>query len=118
MRLLFVVLFTFGGFTGVILANNVVNVVLHDTYFVVAHFHYVLSLGAATGVFARLYYWLAPLFLLKIHKGFRYVHIFLYFLGVNMAFYPMHAVGMRGMPRRVNEYSIFFYERNYLSSLG
>lgn len=102
--LLFLVLFTFGGFTGVILSNSSLDVALHDTYYVVAHFHYVLSLGAVVGLFAGFYYWIGKISGYHYSEKFGQVQLVVFTLGVNFVFLPMHFLGLNGFPRRIPDY--------------
>jgi cytochrome c oxidase subunit 1 len=114
----FIFLFTVGGVTGVELANGGLDDNLQDTYYVVAHFHYVLSLGAVTSLFAGFYYWF-PKMSGRWHSEFlSYVHFAVFFVGVNMIFFPMHFLGMQGMPRRMPDYTPALAHWNYIATVG
>lgn len=100
----FVSLFTFGGLTGVMLANSSLDVAIHDTYFVVAHFHYVLSIGAVFGIYSALYYWCPKLLGSVFDEELGHLHFASLFIGVNVTFLPQHFLGIAGQPRRMPDY--------------
>lgn len=114
----FIFVFTVGGVTGVVLANAGVDTALHDTYYVVAHFHYTMSLGAVFTIFAGFYYWFPKMSGLKYNSFLGTVHFWLTFIGVNVIFFPQHFLGLQGMPRRYVDYADQFEYFHKISTYG
>ncbi len=114
----FIFMFTVGGVTGVLLANAGVDTYMHDTYYVVAHFHYVLSLGAVFAIFGGFYYWFGKMSGRPYNEVLGQLHFWLFFIGVNILFFPMHFLGQDGMPRRIPDYPVQFAYWNKVASYG
>jgi len=113
-----VILFILGGLTGVVLANAGVDIAMHDTYYVVGHFHYVLSMGVVFGMFTAFYYWIGKISGYNFSETLGRVHFWITFVGVNLTFFPMHFLGLAGMPRKIPDYPDIYIFWNKVSTIG
>jgi cytochrome c oxidase subunit 1 len=114
----FLLLFVIGGVTGVIMSTSGIDIAIHDTYYIVAHFHYVLSMGAVFGIFAGFYYWIGKITGRKYPEVLGQIHFWLFFIGVNITFFPMHFLGLAGMPRRIPDFPDAYSGWNAVASFG
>jgi cytochrome c oxidase subunit 1 len=114
----FILTFTIGGVTGVVVANAGIDIILHNTYYVVAHFHYVMAMAAAYGIFAGFYYWIGKMSGRQYPERWGQIHFWTFFIGTNILFFPMHFLGNQGMPRRYPDYPDAFWSWNLVASIG
>lgn len=114
----FLLLFVVGGVTGVIMSTSGIDIAIHDTYYIVAHFHYVLSMGAVFGIFAGFYYWIGKITGRQYPEVLGQIHFWLFFIGVNVTFFPMHFLGLAGMPRRIPDFPDAYSGWNAVASFG
>jgi cytochrome c oxidase subunit 1 len=116
--LAFIILFVIGGFTGIVISNAPIDISFHDTYYIVGHFHYILSMGAVFASIGAFYYWLGKIFGYQYNETFAHIQFWLLLLGVNITFFPMHFLGLAGLPRRVPDYPAGYTYWNQFMTLG
>ena len=114
----FILLFVLGGITGVVMSNSGLDIALHDTYYIVGHFHYVLSMGAVFGIFTGFYFWIGKISGRRYPEVLGQIHFWLFFIGVNITFFPMHFLGLAGMPRRIPDFPDAMAGWNAIISFG
>nr|YP_010394069.1 cytochrome c oxidase subunit 1 [Phytophthora cactorum]UXG19046.1 cytochrome c oxidase subunit 1 [Phytophthora cactorum]UXG55662.1 cytochrome c oxidase subunit 1 [Phytophthora cactorum]UXG55700.1 cytochrome c oxidase subunit 1 [Phytophthora cactorum]UXG56085.1 cytochrome c oxidase subunit 1 [Phytophthora cactorum]DAZ88077.1 TPA_asm: cytochrome c oxidase subunit 1 [Phytophthora cactorum] len=114
----FILLFVMGGVTGVVMSNSGLDIAIHDTYYIVGHFHYVLSMGAVFGIFTGFYFWIGKISGRRYPEVLGQIHFWLFFIGVNVTFFPMHFLGLAGMPRRIPDFPDAMSGWNAVSSFG
>jgi cytochrome c oxidase subunit I len=114
----FILLFVMGGITGVVMSNSGLDIAIHDTYYIVGHFHYVLSMGAVFGIFTGFYFWIGKISGRRYPEVLGQIHFWLFFIGVNITFFPMHFLGLAGMPRRIPDFPDAYSGWNAVSSFG